>query len=147
MPQSKWHSFSKEKRAQMHKAQCHCKQKVHNAYQGNSSDELSGSPQPGGDIYALYTVKNYHKPIVITVRVNKADLSMELDTGASHSVINEKTFKRFGGSVSKLQNSKVTYTGEKLTILGSAKVEVEHNNQTCELRLVVLKGNGLTLLS
>jgi hypothetical protein len=121
---------------------------AHNVDQYASSDE-QGSPQPAGDVYALHTMNNHSQPIVVTVKVIIVDLPMELDTGASHKVISEKTYKQIGGTVSKLQSSKVslfTYTGEKLIISGSAMVQVKHNNQTQELPLVVLKKDGPTLL-
>ena len=39
-----------------------------------------------------------------------------------------------------------TYTGERISVLGSIQVEVSHNNQTKQLPLLVVKGQGPNLL-
>ena len=62
------------------------------------SSEIPPSPsvspqQQGSNLYELleFPVKEKTNPIVLTVHVNKAVLLMELDRGASLSVINEDT--------------------------------------------------------
>ena len=39
-----------------------------------------------------------------------------------------------------------TYTGERISVLGSIQVEVSNNNQTKQLLLLVVKGQGPNLL-
>ena len=53
------------------------------------------------------------------------------------------------GQVSKVQeDSNVrlqTYTGEELTTVGQAMVEVNYEDQECELPIQIIKGNGPAL--
>ena len=70
---------------------------------------------------------------------------MEVDTGASVSVVGKETFEfiRDGLTALEIQQSSVclrTYTGEAIDILGSVLVPVEHNGQTENLPLIVTAG-------
>ena len=83
-----------------------------------------------------------------TVCINKQKLVMEVDTGAALSLISEETYS------SKFSNLKLkptdvqlrTYSGELISVLGSLNVNVEHESQTAVLPLLVVKGNGPSLL-
>ena len=48
--------------------------------------------QQTGETYTLYSVNGNTRPIVVTVNVNSKPLQMEVDTGASLSIISEETF-------------------------------------------------------
>ena len=49
------------------------------------------------EAYELFNLqKTRTKPLVVTVKLNNSTLDMELDTGASLSIINEKTFNSCG---------------------------------------------------
>ena len=72
-------------------------------------------------------------------------LEMEIDTGASLSIISEKTYHSLWTTESqpKLQPSTVklhTYTKEAITVLGSITVEVCYKDQTKTLSLLVVTG-------
>ena len=72
---------------------------------------------------------------------------MELDTGASVSLISEATWSRLY-SKKKLQKTTIilrTYTGEKIQPLGSCSVEVKYKEEGAILPLLVIKGNGPNL--
>ena len=103
-------------------------------------------------VYSLFTVSHRSaKPLRVDVELNQTPLSMEVDTGASVSVISRDTYKKLWPSAQAppLKNSNVqlqTYTGESLAILGTIHVEVHCNNQTATLPLVVVKGRGPSLL-
>ena len=89
------------------------------------------------------------KGIWATVQINKADLKMELDTGASLSIISETTYSSLSHTLPQLSQSKVTlstYTGEKITPLGSMDVQVQYQGQEVSLPLLVVPGNGPSLL-
>ncbi|ETW98899.1 MAG: hypothetical protein ETSY2_42010 [Candidatus Entotheonella gemina] len=91
------------------------------------------------------------KPLQVTLNANGNRLVMEIDTGASVSVVSEETFNtiREGLSTLELQESTVklqTYTGEKIGVKGSTTIQVEHNGQTILLPLIVTQGRGPTLL-
>ena len=88
------------------------------------------------------------KPLMVKVVVNGKLLAMELDMGASASIVSEETFEQIqeGQTSLELQKSAVrlqTYTGESIGVVGSTPVQVEHNGQTASL---VTQGKGRTLL-
>ena len=73
---------------------------------------------------------------------------MELDTGASVSVMSESIWKeKF--SQNKLQPSSVQlkiYSGENLNVMGQLQVNVECNDQRSKLPIQIVEGNGPMLL-
>ncbi|XP_068708106.1 uncharacterized protein [Montipora foliosa] len=85
--------------------------------------------------------------IMLPVKVNGEDCSMELDTGASVSIMSEEAWKRklpkapLEKSTLKLR----TYTGEALDIIAQAHVQVAYQDQTANLPLQIIKGKGLSL--
>ena len=85
------------------------------------------------------------KPLYMNVLVNGKDLVMEIDMGAAVSIISEMQCKQLFPNV-KLDKSSIqlrTYTGEKL---GQINVRAQYEDQTKCLDLVVVTGNGPTLL-
>ncbi len=74
---------------------------------------------------------------------------MEVDTGASLSVVSETTFARLwpGRSLEPSTVQLKTYTGEALQVLGSAQVHViGGDGQSADLPLLVVGTDGPTLL-
>ena len=74
---------------------------------------------------------------------------MEVDTGASLSVIGSQTFNTLTKDLPeapKLAKSNAvlrTYTGEKIPIKGISKIPVEYNDKLYpEMPITVIKGNG-----
>ena len=73
---------------------------------------------------------------------------MEIDTGASVSIVSETEYQRRWPNVS-LNSTPVklrTYTGEILKVLESREVEVSYGQQIGHLQLVVVSGDGPCLL-
>ena len=115
-------------------------------------------PQPeSDDPYNLFTVGERSPqarsgPIMVTLNVSGADLSMEVDTGAHFSLISEATYNalwprarpRLQPIVVPLQ----TYTGERLSVLGTIEVTVKYafKAQQHQLTLLVVSGSGPSLL-
>ena len=98
--------------------------------------------------YEMYQVSSgSSKPLTVTVNL---DVEMEVDMGASVSLISEEKLHQLQGKGSiALQSSKaklLTYTGESIGVLGSAEVKVEHHGQVATLPLIVTKGTGPSLL-
>ena len=90
-------------------------------------------------------------PYKVTALINGVNVSMETDTGASTSVINEKTFHILSqsGKVLKLNSVNTvlrTYTGEVISVVGECEVEVEYNGFKGHLVAVVIIGEGPCLL-
>ena len=117
------------------------------------TDEDTGVPETEALAYTLYAVTTSDKsaPINATVLVNKAELCMEVDTGASLSLISETTHSELqkltqlpalSPSTIKLR----TYSGEELEVLGQMTVTVGYQTQLHRLSLVVVRGSGPSLL-
>ena len=74
---------------------------------------------------------------------------MQLDTGASVSIISETTYKSLWSQPPKLSPSNVklhTYNGEAIAVLGSLEVEVVYKHQRARLPLLVAKEKGPSLI-
>ena len=73
---------------------------------------------------------------------------MEVDTGASLSIISEQTFRAIASPTDKLQLTSITfttYTGDNLHIMGTYDVQVLYICQSQTLQLVVVQGHGPSL--
>ena len=78
-------------------------------------------------VYALYNLPGSRtKSIQNVVDIGNQDLMMEVDTGASISIISEKTYS-FNALSTKARLH--TYTGESLPVLHSITVSVHHNHK------------------
>ena len=78
-----------------------------------------------------------------------SDNKMQLDTGASVSIISETTYKSLWSQPPKLSPSNVklhTYTGKAIAVLGSLEVEVVYKHQRARLPILVAKGKGPSLI-
>ena len=82
---------------------------------------------------------------MVTVIANQTALTMEVDTGASASVISELTYQQlWPKTLPVLHPSAIklrTYTGEPLKILGSTTVAVKYQGQTAKLPLLIRGGS------
>ena len=81
-------------------------------------------------------------------------MSMEVDTGASATIINEETYKRIseGHQVKnrlQLETAKVklrTYTDELVKVIGTLRVIMRYEQQEEKLQTLVVEGCGPSLL-
>ena len=105
--------------------------------------------EPDATEYRLFTVSSQTSaPLMIKLIVNGQPLQMELDTGASVSLISEQEYNQWCDAPA-LEKSPVilrTYTGENLSILGTITVIATYNSQTNTLPLLVVKGEGPNLM-
>ena len=101
------------------------------------------------EAYSMFPMsKSGTRPIILSVKILDKILQMELDTGASLSLISEETFNSTFGNSLQLNPSSVvlhTYSGEPISVLGSVDVPVFHNSQSATVPLVVVKGKGQSL--
>ncbi len=79
------------------------------------------------------------------------DLRMEVDTGASMSIISEQSYHQVfpAGQRPQQQSTRIrlcTYTGEVIKVLGVINVSVNYNSQRATLPLLVVSGDGPSLL-
>ena len=99
--------------------------------------------------YYLFNLSNdpSQDAMLVEVTLNDVNVSMELDTGASHSLINKGTYQRV--SARPLQHTNVnlkTYTGESISLLGTAPVLVKHGEKQEELMVYVVDGEGPNIM-
>ena len=104
------------------------------------------------DEYNLFTVApSTNQPLTVPLTLNGANLIMEIDTGATRSIISDQTFTQLWPedlcpSLKPTIAALKTYTGERIKPLGVISVQVEVNNQKEQLDLLVVPGNGPSLL-
>lgn len=118
---------------------------VRQVEESESEDEFD----PLGLVEQVNGVKGaYQPPIQVSVKIDNLDVCMEVDTGASVSIMSEARFnqlwsgRRLATSTIKLQ----TYSKEKLVVVGSTEVQVCYERQKVTLPLIIVKGEGPTLL-
>ena len=85
--------------------------------------------------------------IMLDVKLGTKPLRMELDTGASVTIVSDKTWREElgGGAQSKSVVRLKTYTGQNLKVLGEKNVRVEYGDQVKTLPLYVVEGDGPSL--
>ena len=95
-------------------------------------------------MFNIRTVKGSAEHSIKVVVHDGVPVSMELDTGAAYSIISKATWKRLFPTLEleEVDVPQVTYTGERLTVLGQAFVKVEHEGQQSLLPLIVVDGQG-----
>ena len=102
--------------------------------------------------YTLFAVREGRaaEPIRVSVQVSGAKLDMELDTGASTSIISEDTYRRLwpmpeAPPLKPTTKKLCTYTREALDVKGTIAVAVCYEGQAAQLELVVVAGDGPSL--
>ncbi|XP_037512230.1 uncharacterized protein K02A2.6-like [Rhipicephalus sanguineus] len=100
------------------------------------------------DMWHTGLVPSSVPPYVLTVEVCGRPISMELDTGASVSVMAGKLFKRtFPGVAVEASGVMLrSYSGELSQVEGQAQVSVRFGNREATLPLYLTKGSSPTLL-
>ncbi len=120
------------------------------------SEETSEVSDPGDPpLSAEYTMFQVSTdklaPFSTSVVVNGTTLHMEVDTGAALALISQTTYnclwpKECAPELRDVFVRLRTYTGEELNVLGSAPVTVKYKEQQQDLNLLVVQGNGPSLL-
>ena len=85
---------------------------------------------------------------MVTVEVNGRQLEFEIDTGASRTIVSEAVWRTALGRVSLApgQDSLTTYTGDAVPVRGRLTVQVKCGAQVATLALLVVRGDGPSLL-
>ena len=138
--------------------QGHLKRMCHKRQQQSPTNESKRRP-PGQSVrqvkdiqelesLGLYAINDKSvKPFTVDLKLNGKLLCMELDTGATVSLVSEKTFHQLFPSTT-LQPSSTqlhSYSGESITVVGQVEVEVNYGTQTVKLPLIVVSGDGPSL--
>ena len=124
-------------------------QKKKTYYLEEQAPSLSESDTEGAySLFSLTSAKN--QPICFTVCMNGVQVKMQLDTGASLSVISEGTYSKLrdisGGALQEPNTELRTYTGEVIQLMGKLPVKVRYDNQEADLWVQVAKGDGPDLI-
>ena len=100
--------------------------------------------------YTMYHVSSGStKPLIVDGRINEINSPMELDIGASVSLMSKTNFQPLrekGAVVNKTKARLSTYMGEAIAVAGTAEVQVEHNGHSVVLPLIITREEGPTLL-
>jgi predicted aspartyl protease len=100
-------------------------------------------------VFHIYRTKiQRESPIVVDMEVNGKRIQMELDTGASLTVVGKDEFESKVGIV-HLEKTRIvlkTYGGKLIKPLGIAHVQVKYQKQRRELPIVVTEEAGPLLL-
>lgn len=102
--------------------------------------------QQNTNFYSILTHTN--TPLVISLEISGHMIQMEVNTGASISLISEQQYKQLWNAPT-LEKSSVNlqiYTGVTLLILASINVTATYNHQTNMLLLFVIKGDVPNLM-
>ena len=149
----KSHGHTNQKATSSNNGQSKPRHQVHaledSPLSGSQTSTPPRTPSPTTEAYPLFTLPGKVNPITVTVIVNKSELKMEVDTGASLSIVSEHTYNELSlvlGPLTPSNVNLVTYTGEKLKVLGSLNVQVQYNSQCLTLPLLVVQGTGPSLL-
>ena len=100
--------------------------------------------------YSMYSTGTPRQdPYHVTLQLNGQAVAMEVNTGASVTVICKQTFRKMLKSTPKItpSNAKLnTYTGKEIRVLGTIKVPVQYKDQRKTLSAVVVAGKSPNLL-
>lgn len=98
--------------------------------------------------FLLLSITGENNPIKVDLCIEGILVQMELDIGAAVTLMSEASCKYLLPAL-KLKTSKVklkTYTSESLQVIGETTVDVTYGNQQCCLDLLVVRGEGPSLL-
>ena len=95
--------------------------------------------------YTMFALQSKVQPIKVQVQLNSCEITMEVDTGASLTLLSESTYSQIATN-QELKPTTVklsTYTGELLPVLGS--IDVFYQSYCLTLPAIVVKGAGPNL--
>jgi hypothetical protein len=155
--------FFKDSECYICKKKGHLKKKCKEAQEGTSSKNKSSSrykkkskhlyldgkeDNSSDNEYTFYRMNSNkrEKPIVVNFLLNGISVPMEIDTGASKSVISRKTLTNIDGKMKPTHVKLRTYTGEEIPIVGETMIRVSSGNQTRDFTAIVVEGDGPDLV-
>ena len=107
-------------------------------YHATASSDVSDEEEKEG--WPVFTIKSENrKEIKVKLKIGSLPLEMELDTGASVSLVPESLYNKELRDTAPLMSSSVilrTYTGQAIPILGELTVQVEYGSQKIRQKLV-----------
>ena len=110
----------------------------------------TSSPEGTPDSFtaSMYKVGFNKEAIMIPVEVQGQSLLMEIDTGASISIISQETYQKHFSNIPLVHSSATlhTYTGGTIPVCGQFSADVHYQTKQAILPLTVVSGCGPSLL-
>ena len=120
----------------------------------NVVEDVEGAEDQESQDASIYTMFNVSGnkvgacPIMAEFDVGGKQVEMQVDTGASVSVINRGTHKRLFPEIPLRKSNAVlrTYTGEDIKVVGRFNTCVRYDDQEADVSLIVVEGSGPNLV-
>ena len=116
------------------------------------ASNTSGATTVKGEDYSIFSVgtKNTEPLVGVTVTIDHSPVNMEIDTGASRSIMWEDMFTSQNPQGEVVEITPVStklkiYTSEFVPVIGSANVFLEYDDASHALPLLVAKDKGPAL--
>ena len=123
--------------------------KTAKTYRLDDDKRSHSSEDSNSDEYELHHLgKRSSEPVQVQMIINGKRLDMEVDTGAALSLISESKRRAIFPN-EKLRPANLilkTYTNEPIEVMGTLNVHVQYEGQLKKLMLVVIAGDGPSLL-
>ena len=123
--------------------------KTAKTYRLDDDKRSHSSEDSNSDEYELHHLgKRSSEPVQVQMIINGKRLDMEVDTGAALSLISESKRRAIFPN-EKLRPANLilkTYTNEPIEVMGTLNVRVQYEGQLKKLVLVVIAGDGPSLL-
>ena len=119
----------------------------------NLVEEHSEESDPeNANCYSMFAIRSTGgDPITMDVCINSIPITMEVDTGASLSILCSNTYELIAqqydiGALEESTATLKTYTGGTIPVLGKVKVAMSCNNHDANLYVHVVQGSGPDLM-
>ena len=131
---------------------CHKKaqqQKMRPDKKPTNKVELSEDLDDSQKLHHVEGKRRSQPPYIVSVSLDGRSTQMEVDTGATLSLMSETTYRKLWKVPPKLKLTTEclsTYSGQRLVVLGTLSVKVKYEAQQVVLPILVVQGSGPTLL-
>ena len=131
---------------------CHKKaqqQKMRPDKKPTNKVELSEDLDDSQKLHHVEGKRRSQPPYIVSVSLDGRSTQMEVDTGATLSLMSETTYRKLWKVPPKLKPTTEclsTYSGQRLVVLGTLSVKVKYEAQQVVLPILVVQGSGPTLL-
>ena len=103
-------------------------------------------------VYELYNMntKSSHPPITVNISIDETEVNMEVDTGASATLITKSTMEKVWPvkkpTLCTENNLLRTYTGEIVPICGTTVMNLQYRDSRAALTVMVVDSDGPNIL-
>ncbi|XP_050709686.1 uncharacterized protein K02A2.6-like [Eriocheir sinensis] len=97
--------------------------------------------------FQINSLSSKEKRLMITVNINDTPIAMQVDTAADVSVMPEQVARKIPDlSIEPCNKVLKDYNSHTIQVIGLAKVNVQYDQQTTNLSITIVKGQGQTLM-